>query len=138
MARECGECTLCCTLLPVPVLEKPANTDCVNCKGGCTIYETRPMPCRTYHCEWLKGEFPEEMRPDKTHVVFEAMSEEPLILALIEPGFDDALPKMTNELLHYLEDGKSIVSTSGFALIPEGSTPDSVRNDVKKARERLL
>ena len=135
--RECGECTLCCTLLPVPILDKPANTDCVHCDGKCTIYETRPTPCRTYRCEWLKGEFEESMRPDKSHVVFEAMSEEPLILAIIEPGFEDVLPKMTNQFQHYLEDGKAIVATNGAALIPPGMTEDTVKEEVVKAKQRL-
>lgn len=136
--RQCGECTLCCTLLPVPVLDKPANTDCVNCNGGCSIYEERPTPCRTYHCEWLKGEFPEEWRPDKSHVVFEAMSEEPLILALIERGYENVLPEMTSGLVHYLAQGKAIVATNGAALVPEGMTEDAVKKSVLDAKRRLL
>lgn len=135
--RQCGECTLCCTLLPVPVLNKPKLVNCVHCASGCSIYSERPIPCRTFHCEWLKGEFKEDMRPDKSHVVFEAMTQEPLILALVEPGYGDVLPKMTYVLEHYLKEGKSVVATTGFALIPDGVQPSAVINDVTHAKQRL-
>ena len=47
---------MCCKLLHVIELEKPANKWCEHCRpgcGGCTIYETRPQICRSYACGWL-------------------------------------------------------------------------------------
>jgi uncharacterized protein len=57
--RDCGRCSLCCNLLYVIELNKPANTWCPHCRpghGGCTIYDTRPSICRTYACGWLMSD----------------------------------------------------------------------------------
>ncbi len=54
--RSCGSCTMCCKLLEIDVLEKPRGVWCKHCnpKSGCTIYETRPEPCRSFHCGYLR------------------------------------------------------------------------------------
>ena len=54
-ARECGECTLCCKVMGIGELEKPAGVWCAHCKSnrGCSIYETRPQECRDFVCAWL-------------------------------------------------------------------------------------
>lgn len=54
--RECGKCSLCCKLLHVIELNKPAGAWCQHCKpgaGGCSIHETRPQICRGYFCGWM-------------------------------------------------------------------------------------
>lgn len=56
--RGCGSCSLCCKLLHVIELNKPANQWCPHCKpgrpgGGCTIHETRPPICRSFFCGWM-------------------------------------------------------------------------------------
>src|SRR5262245_34979797 len=54
--RQCGDCSLCCKLLNIDELNKPANTWCQHCrpgKGGCSIYADRPPDCRTFACGWL-------------------------------------------------------------------------------------
>jgi hypothetical protein len=56
--RSCGSCSLCCKLLPIndEELKKPPSVWCKNCapgKGGCTIYENRPLSCRRFVCLWL-------------------------------------------------------------------------------------
>jgi hypothetical protein len=56
LPRTCGACSLCCKLLPIAALDKPHDRWCVHCRpgaGGCTIYETRPEPCRSFSCHWL-------------------------------------------------------------------------------------
>jgi hypothetical protein len=55
-ARSCGECGLCCKLLAVDEIGKPAHVWCEHFSPGtgCTIYETRPAACRTFECLWLK------------------------------------------------------------------------------------
>lgn len=56
--RECGECGLCCNLLSVPALEKPAREWCKHCsKTGCAIYENRPTVCRTWYCGYRANTF---------------------------------------------------------------------------------
>lgn len=57
--RSCGKCSMCCKLLHVIELEKPAGRWCEHCRpgaGGCQIYETRPHICRAFACGWLMSE----------------------------------------------------------------------------------
>ncbi len=70
MARECGECSLCCF---VPYIDepsfKPCHTWCPHrVKGiGCAIYDDpdKPAICADFQCSWKQGAAEEEDRPDK-------------------------------------------------------------------------
>lgn len=66
--RSCGPCSLCCTILRVDELAKPAGRDCVHQRGpqGCAIHATRPPICRAYRCLWLQGGLEDDERPDAT------------------------------------------------------------------------
>ena len=66
--RECGTCSLCCTVLRVDELAKPAGRDCVHQRGpkGCGVHATRPAICRSYRCLWLQGGLEDDERPDAT------------------------------------------------------------------------
>src|ERR1051325_372763 len=71
--RQGGTCTACCTALAVVELEKPHHTPCRHlCAGGCAIHAQPEMPqtCREFQCEWLRGNVPEEFRPDRLGVIF--------------------------------------------------------------------
>jgi hypothetical protein len=48
-------------------VEKPRNQWCKFCEigKGCGIYPDRPQVCKLFNCQWLLGDFPDEMRPDK-------------------------------------------------------------------------
>lgn len=71
--RECGNCSLCCTVMAVRELDKGANTSCVNdCGGSCGIYEQRPQSCRDFECLWLKGVVPQSVKPNECDVVLGA------------------------------------------------------------------
>jgi hypothetical protein len=64
------ECTLCCRLMDVDELDKPADKWCEHCQvgTGCRIYEDRPKTCRGWSCQWLArpDRYPEEeLRPDR-------------------------------------------------------------------------
>lgn len=71
--RQCGKCSLCCKLLHVIELNKPAGQWCEHCKpghGGCSIHETRPHICRSYFCGWmLTKNVGEEWYPLTCHMV---------------------------------------------------------------------
>lgn len=77
MARQCGSCTLCCTLHGVNEgmpdgKPKPPNTRCQYLGDrGCSIYETRPQECRDYTCLWIEGHGDKLIRPNRTGVMFE-------------------------------------------------------------------
>jgi hypothetical protein len=115
--RECGECTLCCLVTRVPELDKPENTMCTLCDAGCTIYNDRPQSCRAFDCAWLKGALAEDQRPDKTHVVIETLPDESVVLALIEPGYEDVLPALEDSFSEFTERGVSVVATNKQVLL---------------------
>lgn len=99
--RHCGDCTLCCKLLPMiaasakvwdrhpeltemfatgePALrewDKPAGVPCQWQKHhkGCTQYARRPMGCRVWSCRWLanhNGAAKDLRRPDRAHYVID-------------------------------------------------------------------
>ena len=74
--RQCGDCQLCCKIVPVKKIGKPALTRCQHArfgKGG-AIYARRPDSCRLWDCLWLRGEDVEELRrPDRLRLVVDMM-----------------------------------------------------------------
>jgi hypothetical protein len=76
--RQCGECQLCCVLLPVLALKKAGGTACrfQGIHTGCTIYGTadRPEECWIWSCRWLINDDATELpRPDQSHYVIDVM-----------------------------------------------------------------
>lgn len=78
MNRTCGDCQLCCKLLPVRAVGKGANERCRHQRfgKGCAIYHhpSFPVECRVWSCRWLVD--PEAhglSRPDRTHYVVDIM-----------------------------------------------------------------
>lgn len=69
--RECGTCRLCCKLLAIPTISKPAGYDCPHWtkKTRCSIYDTRPVECRRFACGWLVDGLPMELSPHRTRIV---------------------------------------------------------------------
>ena len=72
--RTCGSCTVCCVALTIrdPALQKPQGIACHHLSkgGGCSIYETRPQTCRTFHCGWRHLKWVREtLRPDLSGVL---------------------------------------------------------------------
>jgi hypothetical protein len=87
--RQCGDCQLCCRLLPVRELEKTANTKCRHqtFAKGCGIYHKPGMPpsCALWNCRWLVNNDTEKMsRPDRTHYVIDIVPD--CIKLIVEPG----------------------------------------------------
>ena len=70
---KCGSCCLCCKILWIPELEKPAGVWCQHCKPGnkrpCSIYDKRYPVCKAFQCSWLKGDLPVYLSPLLTHCV---------------------------------------------------------------------
>jgi hypothetical protein len=92
--RSCGDCSLCCKLLPINTLGKPANKWCQHClpgnKGGCAIYNNRPPVCRGFACQWLANpELGDEWRPTRAKMVahfVEESSKPPFLRFAVDPG----------------------------------------------------
>ncbi len=78
-ARACGDCQLCCRLVPAAALNKKANQRCRHQKTGkgCTIYQKRPVECATWFCRWLSDEKTHQLhRPDRSHYVVDMLRDE--------------------------------------------------------------
>lgn len=74
--NSCGNCTACCEVFHIPVLNKPQNTLCKDCTGfGCGIYDSRPQTCKDYQCIYIRSDMPEELRPDKCGVILEFLKD---------------------------------------------------------------
>lgn len=73
--RKCGDCQLCCRLLPTAEIAKPENERCPHqCRTGCHIYAGRPMSCRLWSCRWLvDDDMADQPRPDRSHIVVDMM-----------------------------------------------------------------
>jgi hypothetical protein len=97
MDRLCGteerRCSLCCKVMGVVELNKPAGVWCEHADPGkgCRIYEDRPPTCRNFVCLWLRDpRFPEEARPDQSRVVLTCTPEGETILAHPDAGYPHA------------------------------------------------
>jgi hypothetical protein len=78
--RECGDCTVCCTVPTIdqPGIQKPAGATCRHCDHGCRIHAARPEVCRQYFCAWRRMEiFSEDWRPDRCGVFSELETDVP-------------------------------------------------------------
>lgn len=137
MKRQCGDCQLCCKLLPVRELGKGANTRCEHQKvhKGCGVYNGPGMPpsCSLWSCRWLVTDKTEALRrPDRSGYVIDIMPDYVTIrndldgsfqhVAVLQVWIDPVRPdawRTDYAFLHYLdrlgrEDGL-------FALMRNGS-----------------
>lgn len=96
MSRTCGECTMCCKLLAVEELDKPAGSWCklVQIGKGCGDYENRPASCRAFECMWLQTEnISDDMRPDLVRAVLSMTTDGRRIQVHIDPATPDHYKK---------------------------------------------
>jgi hypothetical protein len=147
--RKCGDCQLCCRLLPVRELEKLANTKCRHqtFAKGCGVYHKPGMPpsCAIWNCRWLVNNDTGHMsRPDRSHYVIDIMPDyiqlvpdqggEPINVEVVQiwcdPHYPDAHrdPDLRAYLARRGEEGIAALvrysSSSGFAIIPPAMAGD--------------
>jgi hypothetical protein len=77
--RECGDCQLCCKLLPVAAVQKLAGQRCQHQRHhkGCAVYaklmQVSPE-CHYWSCRWLvENDTADLRRPDRSHYVIDLM-----------------------------------------------------------------
>lgn len=134
MTRKCGDCQLCCKLLPVQELGKPANQKCQHQKFGvgCAIYQRCPRSCRLWSCQWLMGgEHTDTLRrPDRGRYVIDIIPEfitvrhhdggpetkVPVVQVWLDPKYPDAW--RDPGLLAYLDQR----ARQGFAALVRTSS----------------
>ena len=89
--KTCGECTLCCKVMAIETLAKPAGSWCRHCKPGqgCLIHAERPAECRDYGCLWLLDQrLGPHWKPSKSKLVL--TTSEDGIEVRCDPGFPEA------------------------------------------------
>lgn len=77
--NRCGDCTACCTVLPIAELDlqKPAGRPCPNLgEKGCKLFFFKKLPqlCREYFCLWRQVDWLGSLplyRPDRLGVIFQ-------------------------------------------------------------------
>jgi hypothetical protein len=92
--KACGDCTLCCKVMAIEELAKPASSWCRHCKPGrgCLIYANRPAECQSFSCLWLIDErFGQHWKPNKSKLVLTTSQDG--IEIRCDPGFPDAWRK---------------------------------------------
>src|SRR5215831_7400956 len=106
--RHCASCSLCCRLLPVREVDKPANTKCRHQRGRqpcCAVYGQEfafPNSCATWTCRWLVDPDFHLPRPDRAHYVVDVfpdtivcqegdrMVRVPVVQVWVDPQYPDA------------------------------------------------
>jgi hypothetical protein len=70
--KPCGDCSLCCKVLRINVLDKPAGQWCRHfAKGtGCSVHSASPVECQRFQCLWTISQgLDETWRPDRAKLV---------------------------------------------------------------------
>lgn len=91
--RTCGTCTLCCKVVAVDALNKPAGVWCTHCAPGrgCRIYADRPEECHTFNCTWILDErLGPQWKPERAKFVLITARDGNGIEVRCDPGFPTA------------------------------------------------
>jgi hypothetical protein len=147
--RRCGGCTLCCKLLPVAEIDKPAGQRCKHQSHakGCAVYQKSAFPysCAMWNCRWLANlDTADLRRPDRSHYVLDVMpdyvtlrnnqtgedTKVEIVQVWVDPDFPDAHrdPALRAYLARRGEEGVAALirydSSRGFALFPPAMSSD--------------
>jgi hypothetical protein len=91
--KACGTCSLCCKLLEIPALEKPAGAWCRHSvKGrGCGIHGSHPQACRVFSCGWLaRADLDERWKPQTAHFLLRDELDAGQLCVDVDPGYPAA------------------------------------------------
>jgi len=122
--RKCGDCTLCCKVMAIEALDKPAGGWCAHCKPGrgCGIYDRRPGECATFACFWLVNNLLDERwKPSRSKLVLTTSDDG--IEIRCDPGSPNAWRKepYASEIRAWAEEGErndmTVVVVSGQRMI---------------------
>jgi len=117
--KTCGSCTLCCSVLEIAELKKPAGPRCPNCVSGagCSIYAERPQVCRDFECEWLMSrDLSRQFRPDLigTILMEDPDSEEYRAVCAPEKAMAWRNPRIFAHLVAVAKSGRLVVAKAGL------------------------
>jgi hypothetical protein len=108
--RECGDCSLCCKVMAIEELTKPAGSWCAHCAPGrgCRNYPNRPRECRDFSCLWLiDSRFGTHWKPNSAKLVLTTSADGLEIRC--DPGFPGAWRKepFRSEIRNLARSGES-------------------------------
>jgi len=92
-ARTCGDCGMCCKLMGVAAIDKPAHAWCAHFRkgAGCAIYADRPKACADYACYWLDApNLDDRWRPDRARFVLHRENGGQALVVEVDPASPDA------------------------------------------------
>ena len=145
--KSCDGCALCCKVMAVTEIQKPKDIWCSQIdrhSGGreCKVYAERPNACRSFSCLWLLSqsrpgqEMPDELRPDRCHVVLapdfmvqnRLAKGENLLYAFVEPTRPEAWRTghlMRETIKNFLRRGGWVIVHIGNkrAILKDGQPP---------------
>lgn len=87
--KACGACGMCCKVLHISELEKPAGVWCGHFRkgGGCGDYAGRPGACRGFLCLWITSEkLDDAWRPDKAGFLMYSDRDGKRLNVVVDPG----------------------------------------------------
>jgi len=122
--RACGACNLCCKVLQVESLNKPAGQWCVHVlKGrGCGIHGRHPDDCRSFRCGWLDSpELGPEWKPEISRFVVRDERDQRRICIDVDPGYPGAWKAPAYYPL-IKQWSRSVRDQSGCVLVYVGDT----------------
>lgn len=130
--RSCGDCALCCHLGEIPRF-KPFNQWCAHCSShaGCDIYETRPRPCRDFHCHYLLSDLGQEWFPKECGFIVSTYAAPPRVMISVDPATPDnwrATPYI-EQLRHWSQAGAVQVQVGSRTYAVHGERIDDLGED---------
>ena len=145
VARGCGACTLCCTLLRVDELKKLGGSACRELRAaplppGCGIHATRPPICRAYRCLWLAGGLDEGDRPDRLGAILDVATEGGVTrLREIVARYRQAMPVRIANVAQVDDAGAPVreLGPAGAELRSEGEWIVRLEDGRERERRRL-
>ncbi len=114
--RECGTCNLCCKVIAVDALHKPAGVWCQHAVPGkgCSIYGTHPGECKSFQCGWLSTpELGDEWKPTTSRFVL--LRRDGALIVYVDPNHRGAWKKQPYYSI--LKRNAEALAVSGVRLI---------------------
>ncbi len=131
--NKCGGCTLCCKLLEIKEINKPANQLCTDCilNKGCGIYKDKPQSCTDFQCAYYQMDrVSKDLRPDNCKVIFEKVSGH-IFFGTQDPDFP-MTEVAIKQIGSFNREGYSVVIATKDRkdiFLAQNHTPEQIKED---------
>ena len=102
------------------------------------MYDTRPASCRKFECYWYSHpELPEDLRPDRCGVMFEALSLSQTLVACVDfehrlSWKQGSVKMLLTQLAQADRSVLVVVGREKHVFLPSGRTSEEVLHDVQQ------